>query len=157
MNFRRCRKRESYASIRDRKRSECLTKCDVKIRHGRRVLQVLDTGMKRERSGSRNTSCPIACTRRTQFMNTSTCMRECLARPFQQSFPFPLGGSKKIDTSNTDHNTQHEDPRTEYVCTERFIAPPLLHLCPSRSSSTTVEWPILLCLRSSNSNNTHRQ
>jgi hypothetical protein len=53
------------------------SECDVKILDGRKLLQVLNTGMKRERSESRNTSRPIVCTRRTQLMNTLVCRREC--------------------------------------------------------------------------------
>ena len=73
-----------------------------------------------------------------------------------------VAGNKSIripaqfqDKSHTS-KPQRTKTQAEYVCTENFIAQQLLHLSPSRSS-TTVKRPSLLCLGRSNSNNSHRQ
>lgn len=81
--------------------------------------------------------------------------RSRISKRRQQQFPLLLllhDSTAHQTHRTTQHSTDH---KTKTSMHERFIAPPLLHLCPR--SSSTVKWPSLLCLRRSNSNNSHWQ
>ena len=112
---------------------------------------------------SRDASRAISCTggqrirkhRISHHTPGSVKKRSRISNRRQHQFPLPLllhDSTAHQTHGTTQHSTDH---KTKTSMHERFIAPPLLHLCPR--SSSTVKWPSLLCLRRSNSNNSHWQ